>query len=470
MRTTNPYNDYQASAIIADLIKTVRVLELPAVMGNAVGRIDKNHLGIYKKLLGIQNYATRVQMIQTLLSGPEYVNSAKIAGIYGALLQYMAAVNNGRAPGPLPYESGSAQVQGQHTASIQEQQYNQIRTNQITHYSEKQVGIGSASHNKLYKPRSTEKALNFFQSCLQILGIEESASLSEELLKKAYKRAALKAHPDKNGGSEKEFEAVTRAYAYLVEVVKRVSGSASAQANQGPLPSMDSVQEQRRKTAYVHEAPPQQTLNPNNLNMSVFNEIFEQTRMPEPDEDGYGDWMKDAADERATAQMKPKFGKEFNRDVFNKMFEEESRNSSKGQQIITYSDPQEIVPVAGVELGRDRPSDYTAPFNADGIQYTDLKNAYTRENTISNKVANVRVTDRSFESVVTQRKSAPTAYSDAERALMEQAQRQREQAERARQIRAAEEQVRANQYADGLKRRLLIGGNPVSGHNALMDR
>jgi hypothetical protein len=206
--------------------------------------------------------------------------------------------------------------------------------------------------------------------------------------------------------------------------------------------------------------------------MSVFNEIFEQTRMPEPDEDGYGDWMKDAAAEtvQSTARMKPKFGKEFNRDIFNKMFEEESRNSSKNEQIITYSDPQEIIPVAGVELGRDRPSDYTAPFNADGIHYTDLKNAYTRENTISNKVANVRVSDRSFESVVSQRKSAPSAYSDAERALMEQAQRQRDQAERSRQIRAAEEQVRANQYADGLKRRLLIGGNPVSGHSALMDR
>jgi hypothetical protein len=447
-------------------------------MGGVSSRIEPNHVEIYKKIIHIKDPSVRLSTLQMLMSGPEYIASAKAAGIYPQLLQHISLLNAGRNPGPLPLTQGSAQVQvqaqaqapvqqQQHTASIQEQQYRQMQQrqpqNQITTYSESTIGsVGASSYNKLYKPRSTEKALSFFQSCLQILGIEESASLSEDLLKKSYKRAAIKSHPDK-GGSEKEFEAVTRAYAYLVEVVKRVAGG-SGRAD-APIPSMDTVQTQRRDTAYQHEAP--QTLDPKNLNMGMFNKVFEETRMPEPDEDGYGDWLKDEA---GGAGPKNKFGGKFNRDVFNKVFEEDARSNSKSQAIMTYHDPQEIIPVAGVELGRDRPSDYTAPFNADGLQYTDLKNAYTRENTFSSKVANVQVSDRTYDRVVMERKSAPSAYSDAERALMEQAQRQREAQERQRQIRAAEEGMAAQRYAEQLKRRLLVNGSTVQGHQAIADR
>ena len=447
-------------------------------MGSGQSRIEPNHVAIYKKILMIREPATCAQTLQTLMSGQEYVNSARTAGIYPQLLQYIAAVNSGRHPGLLPgsalaQASAQAPVQ-QHTASIQEQQYRQIQhaqqaqrppqqqpqtQHQITSYSE------NTGFNKLYKPRSTEKALNFFQSCLQILGIEESASLSEDLLKKSYKRAAVKAHPDK-GGSEQQFEAVTRAYAYLVEVVKRVAGPSQAQVQGRPTPTMEEVRVQRQETAYTHDAPPT-ALNPNNLNMSMFNKVFEDNRMPEPDEDGYGDWLKNEAEQTGP---KAKFGGKFNRDVFNKVFEEDARANSKSQALMTYHDPQEIIPVAGVELGRDRPSDYTAPFNADGLQYTDLKNAYTRENTFSSKVANVKVADRTYERVVTERKSAPTAYSDAERALMEQAQRQRDAQERQRQVRAAEEGMAAQRYAEQMKRRLLVNGSSVDGYQALTDR
>lgn len=446
-------------------------------MGSGQSRIEPNHVAIYKKILMIQEPATCAQTLQTLLSGQEYVISARTAGIYPQLLQYIAAVNSGRHPGLLPGQA-SAQAQApaqqqQHTASIQEQQYRQIQysqqaqrppqqqpqQNQLTSYNEK------GGFNKLYKPRSTEKALNFFQSCLQILGIEESASLSEDLLKRSYKRAAVKAHPDK-GGSEQQFEAVTRAYAYLVEVVKRVAGPAQGTQAQRPTPSMEEVRVQRQETAYTHDAPPT-ALNPNNLNMSMFNKVFEDNRMPEPDEDGYGDWLKDEAEQTGP---KAKFGGKFNRDVFNKVFEEDARTNSKSQAIMTYHDPQEIIPVAGMELGRDRPSDYTAPFNADGLQYTDLKNAYTRENTFSSKVANVKVADRTYERAVAERKSAPTAYSDTERALMEQAQRQRDAQERQRQVRAAEESMAAQRYAEQMKRRLLVNGSSVEGHRAIADR
>jgi curved DNA-binding protein CbpA len=445
-------------------------------MGAAASTIDPTHLGIYKKLLQIQSPGTRVQMLQTLLSGPEYVVSAKRAGLYPHLLRYVSSVSQGQNPGPLPGEQ-------QHTASIQAQQYQAIRTQvspqqtypqahtqtqtQITSYSAQSLASHQANpYGKLAKPRSTEKALNFFQSCLQILGIEESATLSEELLKKAYKRIAIKAHPDK-GGSEEHFEAVTRAYAYLTDIVKRVAGSAGTAAASKPVPSMDTVRSRRAEEAHTYDAPPT-ALNPNNLNMSVFNQVFEENRMPEPDEDGYGDWLKTEQTGSAAGAGAKKFSGKFNRDVFNQAFEEEARSNSTA--LMAYHDPQEIVPVAGVELGRDRPSDYTAPFNADGLHYTDLKNAYTQENTISGKVANVQVSDRTYDRMVAERKSAPSAYNEAERAYVEQQQRQREAQEQQRRIRAAEEASAAQRYAEGMKRRLLVNGSSVEGYKAISDR
>ncbi len=448
------------------------------VMGAAASMIDPNHIGIYKKILLIRDPFKRVETLQMLLSGPEYVGSAKRGGVYPHLLQYIAAVNSGRNPGLLPGESASAQtqahIQGQTTAYIQAQQQQRLlvqhqqgpaQHQQIVSYGSNAITQQQANpYGKLYKPRSTEKALNFFQSCLQILGIEESASLSEDLLKRSYKKAAVRAHPDK-GGSEEEFEAITRAYAYLTDIVKRVAGSgaAASSAASRPVPSMDTVRAQRAEQAHTYDAPPT-ALNPNNLNMSVFNKVFEENRMPEPDEDGYGDWLKT---EQAASGAK-KFSGKFNRDVFNQAFEEEAR--SKSEALMVYHDPQEIVPVAGVELGRDRPSDYTAPFNADGLHYTDLKNAYTRENTISSKVANVQVSERTYDRMVSERKSAPAAYNEAERAYVEQQQRQREAQEQQRRIRAAEEAAAAQRYAEGLKRRLLVNGSSVAGHQAIADR
>ena len=77
-------------------------------MGSGQSRIEPNHVAIYKKILMIREPATCAQTLQTLMSGQEYVNSARTAGIYPQLLQYIAAVNSGRHPGLLP---GSALAQ-----------------------------------------------------------------------------------------------------------------------------------------------------------------------------------------------------------------------------------------------------------------------------------------------------------------------------------------------------------------------
>ena len=78
-------------------------------MGNQVSQhIPEAHIRIYRNVCSIQSPVTRVQMLETLLQGQEYVTSAKYIGIYGPILTYMAAVRRGDEPGMVPRPRGEA--------------------------------------------------------------------------------------------------------------------------------------------------------------------------------------------------------------------------------------------------------------------------------------------------------------------------------------------------------------------------
>ena len=295
--------------------------------------------------------------------------------------------------------------------------------------------------------KNSQKALSFFSSCLRVLGLQEEVALTEDALKKAYKKAAISAHPDK-GGSEEQFESITRAYAYLSEIIKLVKGQRTKDGEQAALPDLENVNKQRRdETVNFQQAEPVR-LNPKNLNMKSFNELFDKTRIPDPDEDGYGDWLK-SEDNGATSQKK--FSGKFNRTVFNEMFEEEARVGSSQQLSLRTPEALILQTSSGIELGRDRPETYTAPANAN-LHYTDLKQAYTKDNTFSGEVSGLRVENRSLETYRASRDRAPDVYNDDERRAMENYEAKQAQYERNRQLRAAQEHVTANDYFERMKR------------------
>jgi curved DNA-binding protein CbpA len=423
-------------------------------MGQAQSQLDARHVGIYTKLLAIQNPQTRLQTIDTLLGDASIVHSAKMAGVYGTILQYSAAVRHGSQPPLLPFETQHASSnQRQVLAPPQIQQRGAVTTsNQIISKS----NVRDADpFQQVAKPRRSEKALIFFSACLRVLNVQEEMALTEEMLRNAYKKAAIRAHPDK-GGSKDAFDAVTRAYAYLTDILKLVQGQQTrgtgAAANTAP--SLETARTSRSAEAKSWEMPAEPVkLNPNNLNMNVFNQLFEQTRVPDPDEDGYGDWLKDEADSKGKGPKKgtKKFSEDFNREVFNRMFEEE--NYGRGETAIQkFQHPQEMILNVsyGVELGRDRPGDYTAAPGSKQ-QFTDLRAAYTRENTVSNQIQGVRVDNRDFNSYKAQRERAPDAYNPAELAALQSYEVQQKAREEQRRIRAAQEQITARDYFDRMK-------------------
>ncbi len=426
-------------------------------MGNGsstIGLYDPAHVSIYKKLIMIQSPATRVQMIQTLLAGPEYVAAARAAGVYAHLLAYVARVNAGEAPPTLPGEMGVRSAYGA-TQSASSAAVPARGGNQIVNYG----GGGTALEpprpaDYLMKGRRSEKAMSYFQNCLLVLGLEEEVALNEETLRSAYKRAAVKAHPDK-GGSEQAFEAVTRAHAYLGEIIRRIQGGRSKEGKmEAPTVLKDNRQAEAKDWQHVQPV----RLNPKKLDMNAFNQMFEQTRIPDPDDEGYGDWLKGSGGESG-----PKFSGKFNRDVFNQMFEEESRKAAAGSAL-SVTQPQALTLGVshGVELGRGASGDYTAPANA-GVKYTDLKQAYTTYNTFSGQVAGVAVENRSFDAYSASRKAAPKPLDDHEMAAIAAAERAAEQRESVRQRRAAQEMVQADEHFARMKQLVLTDGGGAAG-------
>jgi curved DNA-binding protein CbpA len=402
-------------------------------MGNA----PSTHQRIYQKLLAMRNANTRIQMLQTLLVAPEYIQSAKTAGVYGPLLQYIAT--GGGVPFP-----GEAQAQAQ----------NQIVSPAVAAVQAIQRRNGGGAIQQYQEPQQSawqvvaatpaNKALNYFQQCLVVLGIGEDENLTEERLKVAYKRAAIRVHPDK-GGTEQQFEAVTRAYAYLADILKRITGT---RKTTGTLEAPAAVADSRAKEDKRWDMKPVR-LDPKNVNMTTFNSMFEQTRLPDPDDDGYGDWLKGGEGEESASGQK--FSGKFNRDVFMKTFEDEAKRKATTSQIVLHPEMMALNSSAsGVELGRGKAETFTAPANA-SLHYTDLRDAYTKENTISPHVANVRVEERNLKEYTNQYKAGPGSMTADELEQLRAEKQHREAQDNVRNRRAAEESIAAQSYFERMK-------------------
>lgn len=443
-------------------------------MGNQSSAIDPVHLRMYQNLIQIHDPMKRVQIIQTCLSSMEYVQSAKRAGLYSHLLHYVTIATSGQTPSSLPGERPPASMVRPPPSSVplnvathpsllpNASTYQRPQQQQPQHQQQSIQTYSTAPQPswKIVTDTPKQKAITYFSSCLEVLGIQEEVALTEEALKKAYKRMALKAHPDK-GGSEELFEAVTRAYAYLSEILRYMNGGRQgSQSTPSAQRNAQEVQSQRTQEAeqWKHTEPVR--LSAKNLDMNKFNQLFEETHLPDPDADGYGDWLKGDDIGSSQSNQSIKFKGQFNRDVFNRMFDDESKKSQRsGNQLIVHPGEMALTlnPSGGTELVAERPSSFTAAANSK-FQYTDLRGAYSSEATISDKVAGITVSERKLDEYRASRERAPDPLSSDEmRGIQAFEERQRAQ-ESLRERKKAEQAMRENDYFTRMKQRVITDG------------
>ncbi len=380
-----------------------------------------------------------MQMLETLLVGQEFVNAAKRAGVYGDVLQWMAAQRRGEFaiwPG--------------------------IRT--VPMPSVQTFPVKMTRENALTTVAAPKRALDALHEAYAMLEIDDTKPLTQDSLKSAYRKVASKHHPDR-GGSTQAFDKITRSFKYLEEVLNKLVPS----NNGSSIPftqSMHSVaaapsltvprlhgavthppaqvqlavhQQQQQQQQHPHQPPPPPiSLNPKNLNMTVFNQLFEENRLPDPDEDGYGDWLK-SNNHSISTKDNDKLRSKFNVEMFNNMFVEQGKREQEG-----YVAPSEITHSAGTELGRGRPAQYTSAIGSRGVNYTDLKYAYGEGSTFSQDVANVQTgKQRTFDDLKRERESAPVPLTQEEMVALEaiEAQKKQGEAERLRRLTARDQEV-----------------------------
>jgi len=294
-----------------------------------------------------------------------------------------------------------------------------------------------------------------------LLGIDETQSLSTEIIRNAYKKAAVRNHPDR-GGKPEMFDAITRASAYLQKIVDRVSGirqqaaAISAHVPQNPA-ELDNYAQQRTAAVAVIQDRAPVALSPKKLDMNLFNQLFEENKLPDPEkDDGYGDWLKTTG-QSDTVRENESLKKKFALDTFNQAFQQDRQPAANGNQGY-YPSAITLQPTMGVTLGGEKPGDFTAAYGS-RTQFTDLKSAYTSDNTFSQNVASAAagIGQRPSNLKEMERaRSAPVTLSPEEQHRVRQAEEREKMLEDQRVRRMAQQDERAGQYHENLQRRLLV--------------
>jgi hypothetical protein len=413
--------------------------------------VDASHVRIWNNLCGIQNPATKAQMLETLLASPEYRNALKQMGVHSFCLQWLAGYNRGQVF-QWPYAPMGQQPPQQGQRQQQQQQRPQQQRQQQQNYG-----------NELIEHPAPKKAHDYFTECCDLLAIDETQPLSSELIRAAYKRAAVRAHPDR-GGNPELFDAVTRASAYLQKIVDRVSGiRQQAAAISAHVPQtqaeLDNYSQQRAGAVSQLQDRAPIALSPKKLDMSLFNQLFEENKLPDPEkDDGYGDWLKTTG-QSDTVQENSSLRKKFALDTFNQTFQQETRQTGGGGGNGAYY-PSAIIlqPTMGVTLGGEKPADFTAAYGS-RTQFTDLKSAYTSDSTFSQNVASAAASLGSRPSNLKdmeRARSAPVTLSADEQRRVRAAEDREKMLEDQRVRRMAQQDETAGRYHENLQRHLLV--------------
>lgn len=190
-------------------------------------------------------------------------------------------------------------------------------------------------------------------------------------IKKAYKKSALKYHPDKVGSKHQDkFQLITQSYIYLLsKCEEKNSLNKKINKNVEDIEYEDNINE-KVENIYISK---------DKFDINQFNKIFDNYKVPSTFDKGYSNLMNEkiAIDE----DEEKIFGKKFNNQIFNAHFDN-IKNKKKSMDIIEYQEPDalnsSINNLSHTFLGMDDIEDFGS-MNSNGLSYTDYKKAHVDE-------------------------------------------------------------------------------------------
>ena len=199
----------------------------------------------------------------------------------------------------------------------------------------------------------------------KVLDLNEN--FTEEELKASFKRLALRFHPDRPNGSEVHFQVIKKAYLDLDEILKMREGD--RQFNELKNQSLDFLQSQPI-------VPPRSDKPVGVFSPDMFNKIYDENRVEQATDTGYGDWIKDNELDEKNNEPEKIFKGKFNRHNFNSAFNKRAPKNTG--EIIEYKVPQPLYSSNNInhtELGEDNIKNFSG--SSGNINYTDYKQAHT---------------------------------------------------------------------------------------------
>jgi hypothetical protein len=193
-----------------------------------------------------------------------------------------------------------------------------------------------------------------------------------ENIKKAYKRLALKYHPDKAGAKyEDKFQLITQSYIYLL---------GKAEENHMINNKINAVVEDVDYEDNINENVVNIYVDKDKFDINQFNQIFDKYKIPNSFDKGYSDLMKEDINNN-DEQNEQIFGKKFNNDIFNAHFDN-IKNKKASTDLIQYREPEALDSsnnnVNQTFFGVDDVDDFGS-VNSNNLSYTDYKKAHVDE-------------------------------------------------------------------------------------------
>jgi len=237
--------------------------------------------------------------------------------------------------------------------------------------------------------------------------LDISKNYDEKTLKKAYLKAAMKYHPDR-GGSAIEFQKVSIAYTLLTNKLKENNNNHSHNELRDNLKDFMNTQNSNPKINIKMTE---------NFDIDVFNKIYEENKISDVYDEGYGDWMNETSNETNQPKM---FQNGFNKDMFNSVFEQYKSEKQKQNAIVQYKEPEENISMNNkhsiMNLGQGKITDFGGQTN--NLCYTDYKQAFTDGSTLID-ASSVDISDRaqSINGIKSQRSNISYTMSEKDSQL-----------------------------------------------------
>ena len=321
-------------------------------------------------------------------------------------------------------------------------------------------------------------------NALDIMGL--GPNYNENELKNSYKRLAIQFHPDRPGGNKDKFQLVTKCYMSLLERLNSMKtesrGFSDLKSGFGQYMEQHSGTEDRMReqmqSMFVSKrgagaggrggsrAGSGKYLDPKTqgFNSALFNKLYEENKLWDPNDDGYDDWFRNGPD---TEEEKPElFGDKFNLNIFNTTFSNHKSRSQGSSAMTKYDEPTEMVSAmtAFTEIDNTRPvEDFSKPADAPGaLQYTDLKKAYTGGcNFINPEDVDPRKEYRTVEDLQKDRGNISYNMSPQDRAIYEARQRAKAEDEQRRRERLRQlDTIQGDHFRQTHQAMLGYSGNP----------